>query len=169
MMMETSVYGREHRYVARLLAASTNDRIPLTFRSGGTSLSGQASTDGVLVDTRRSFRRIEVLGEGAGVAPGPHLGEVEALMGDLALAETHAAGRLDEVRVDLPVEGMLDPACAGPSHLVPPDGTSLPLNGTVTGSCAKVSSKRVRKLQSEPIGIHVVGASCTLSIETGSS
>ena len=44
---------------------------PLTFRSGGTSLSGQAGTDGILVDTRRHFRDIEVLDGGARVRVGP--------------------------------------------------------------------------------------------------
>ena len=36
--------------VAELLRQATARREPLTFRSGGTSLSGQASTDGLLVD-----------------------------------------------------------------------------------------------------------------------
>jgi D-lactate dehydrogenase len=59
------------REVAAVLAASRRQGVPVTFRSGGTSLSGQASTAGVLVDTRRGFRRIEVLGEGALVRTGP--------------------------------------------------------------------------------------------------
>ncbi|RIJ71255.1 FAD-binding oxidoreductase [Nakamurella silvestris] len=45
--------------------------VPLTFRSGGTSLSGQAGTDGLLVDTRRHFRQVEVLDGGARVRCGP--------------------------------------------------------------------------------------------------
>ena len=45
--------------------------VPLTFRSGGTSLSGQAVTDGILVDIRRHFRDIEVLDDGARVRVGP--------------------------------------------------------------------------------------------------
>lgn len=57
--------------VAALLRASRRTGVPLTFRSGGTSLSGQAGTDGVLVDTRRAFRRIEVLDDGARVRTGP--------------------------------------------------------------------------------------------------
>ena len=57
--------------VARLLAASHESGIPVTFRSGGTSLSGQASTDGVLVDTRRHFRGIEVLEDGRRVRVQP--------------------------------------------------------------------------------------------------
>lgn len=57
--------------VAELLAVSRAHGVPITFRSGGTSLSGQAGTDGVLVDTRRHFRGIEVLGDGARVRTGP--------------------------------------------------------------------------------------------------
>ncbi|MEJ8282156.1 FAD-binding and (Fe-S)-binding domain-containing protein [Pseudonocardia spirodelae] len=45
--------------------------VPLTFRSGGTSLSGQGVTDGILVDTRRHFRDIEILDDGARVRVGP--------------------------------------------------------------------------------------------------
>ena len=59
------------REVAAVLAASRAQGVPVTFRSGGTSLSGQASTAGVLVDTRRGFRRIEVLDDGARVRTGP--------------------------------------------------------------------------------------------------
>ncbi|MFF9778772.1 FAD-binding and (Fe-S)-binding domain-containing protein [Streptomyces sp. NPDC013978] len=57
--------------VAALLRTCGRDGTALTFRSGGTSLSGQASTDGVLVDTRRHFRGIEVLDGGARVRTGP--------------------------------------------------------------------------------------------------
>lgn len=43
----------------------------ITFRSGGTSLSGQSVTDGILVDTRKNFRDIEVLDDGLKVRVGP--------------------------------------------------------------------------------------------------
>ncbi len=43
--------------VARLLRATAAAGVPLTFRAGGTSLSGQAGGDGVLVDVRRHFQR----------------------------------------------------------------------------------------------------------------
>ncbi|MEV5709810.1 FAD-binding and (Fe-S)-binding domain-containing protein [Actinoallomurus sp. NPDC052274] len=54
--------------------------LPLTFRSGGTSLSGQAVTDHLLVDTRRHFRGIEVLDGGSRVRvqPGAVLRQVNA-------------------------------------------------------------------------------------------
>ncbi|AZI56977.1 FAD-binding oxidoreductase [Nakamurella antarctica] len=57
--------------VGRLLRTSAAHGIPLTFRSGGTSLSGQAVTDGVLVDTRRNFREIEIIDDGHRVRIGP--------------------------------------------------------------------------------------------------
>ncbi len=57
--------------VGRLFAAAAAHGIPITFRSGGTSLSGQAGTDGILVDTRRHFRSIEVLDGGMRVRIGP--------------------------------------------------------------------------------------------------
>ncbi|MDO5750697.1 MAG: FAD-binding and (Fe-S)-binding domain-containing protein [Rothia sp. (in: high G+C Gram-positive bacteria)] len=57
--------------VADIFRAASALNLPLTFRSGGTSLSGQASTDALLVDTRKHFRSIEVLDEGRRVRVGP--------------------------------------------------------------------------------------------------
>ena len=54
MMAEAAVRGRS-----------------ITFRSGGPSLSGQAQSRSLLVDTRRGFRAIEVLDDGARVRVGP--------------------------------------------------------------------------------------------------
>ena len=62
---------RDAAEVGRLFAAAKRAGVPLTFRSGGTSLSGQAVTGGILADTRRHFRRIEVLDDGARVRVGP--------------------------------------------------------------------------------------------------
>lgn len=66
--------------VAELLADASRSGRPVTFRSGGTSLSGQSVTDQVLVDTRASFRGIEVLdgGERVRVQPGATVREVNA-------------------------------------------------------------------------------------------
>ncbi|QTE31657.1 FAD-binding oxidoreductase [Pengzhenrongella sicca] len=69
--------------VGRLLRASAAQGVPLTFRSGGTSLSGQALTDGVLVDVRRNFKGIEVLDGGARVSVQPGV-TVRALNARLA-------------------------------------------------------------------------------------
>lgn len=69
--------------VGGLLRASAAQGVPLTFRSGGTSLSGQSVTDGVLVDVRRNFRDIEVLDDGARVRVQPGV-TVRALNARLA-------------------------------------------------------------------------------------
>ncbi len=61
------VVARETTDVARTLAVARTHGVGVTFRSGGTSLSGQGVGDGVLIDTRRGFRDIEVLDEGARV------------------------------------------------------------------------------------------------------
>ncbi|GAA4846328.1 FAD-binding and (Fe-S)-binding domain-containing protein [Pseudonocardia benzenivorans] len=62
---------RDAGEVARLFTAVAAVGTHLTFRSGGTSLSGQAVTDGVLVDTRKFFRGIEILDDGQRVRVGP--------------------------------------------------------------------------------------------------
>jgi len=57
--------------VAAILRAASEAGTPVTFRSGGTSLSGQASTEGILIDTRKAFRRIDVLDGGTRVRAQP--------------------------------------------------------------------------------------------------
>mgnify|MGYP001424635850 CR=1 FL=1 len=57
-------------------------RVPVTFRAGGTSLSGQGVGAGLLVDIRRHFNRFEVLDDGARVRcePGVLLQRVNAAL-----------------------------------------------------------------------------------------
>jgi D-lactate dehydrogenase len=64
--------------VAALFAYATANGERLTFRSGGTSLSGQASTGNILVDTRRFFRSISIEEDGliARVGPGATVRQV---------------------------------------------------------------------------------------------
>ncbi len=52
----------------------------VTFRSGGTSLSGQSVSDGIMIDTRQHFRGVEVLDGGARVRcqPGATVRQVNA-------------------------------------------------------------------------------------------
>lgn len=59
--------------MSALLAECTATGRRLTFRSGGTSLSGQAQTDSLLVDTRRHFRDATVLDDGRRLRTGPGL------------------------------------------------------------------------------------------------
>ena len=53
--------------VRRLFALGRANRVPLTFRAAGTSLSGQAVTDGILVDLSHDWRGVEVLDGGGTV------------------------------------------------------------------------------------------------------
>ncbi len=81
LLLPTAVVTpRDAHEVARLLRATASAGVPLTFRSGGTSLSGQAGTDGVLADVRRHFTSIEVLDDGARVRvqPGVTVRQVNA-------------------------------------------------------------------------------------------
>ncbi|MFF2054044.1 FAD-binding and (Fe-S)-binding domain-containing protein [Leifsonia sp. NPDC058194] len=57
--------------VADLLVSARDRGLPVTFRSGGTSLSGQGVTAGVLADTRHAFRTADVLDGGARVRVQP--------------------------------------------------------------------------------------------------
>ncbi len=57
--------------VRGLFRLSHRERVPLTFRAAGTSLSGQAVTDGILVDVSRHWRSVEVLEDGAAVRVQP--------------------------------------------------------------------------------------------------
>lgn len=57
--------------IKALFAWSHRQRVPLTFRAAGTSLSGQAITNGVLIDLSRHWRTLEVLHGGARVRVGP--------------------------------------------------------------------------------------------------
>ncbi|MDT7577539.1 MAG: D-lactate dehydrogenase [Pseudonocardiales bacterium] len=57
--------------VGRLLELARRRGVPLTFRSGGTSLSGQGVTDQLLVDVRRHFRGLEILDDGLRVRVDP--------------------------------------------------------------------------------------------------
>jgi D-lactate dehydrogenase len=51
--------------VQRLFTFSRREKIPLTFRAAGTSLSGQAVSDGILAVLSRGWREYEVLDDGA--------------------------------------------------------------------------------------------------------
>ena len=74
------IEGRDTAHVAELFRVAAEHELPVTFRSGGTSLSGQAGTEHLLIDTRRNFRDIEVLDGGARVRtqPGATLRSVNA-------------------------------------------------------------------------------------------
>jgi D-lactate dehydrogenase len=57
--------------VQQLFEWSHQERVPVTFRAGGTSLSGQSVTDGVLVDLSRYWRKVQPEAEGLQVRVQP--------------------------------------------------------------------------------------------------
>jgi D-lactate dehydrogenase len=66
--------------VQALLGVSQRQQVPLTFRAAGTSLSGQAVTDGLLVEVARHWKRVTVEDGGlrVRVQPGAIGGHVNA-------------------------------------------------------------------------------------------
>ena len=76
------VLARDAADVGRLMAFCAGEGIPLTFRSGGTSLNGQSQSDGILVDVRRHFTGVEIQDEGARarVRPGTVLGHANRVL-----------------------------------------------------------------------------------------
>ena len=73
LLKPKAIYTPETKeHLAEIFALATELGIGVTFRSGGTSLSGQATSDGFLVDTRKNFRGIKVgeNGELVSVSPG---------------------------------------------------------------------------------------------------
>jgi D-lactate dehydrogenase len=76
------VFPRTIAEIQQLFDWSRHYRIPLTFRAAGTSLSGQAVTDGVLVEVRRYWQRWELLENGRAVRaqPGVRAGLLNAFL-----------------------------------------------------------------------------------------
>jgi D-lactate dehydrogenase len=76
------VFPRTLEEVQELFRFSHQAEIPLTFRGAGTSLSGQAVTDGILVELPRHWRGVEALDRGARVRVQPGIvgGQVNALL-----------------------------------------------------------------------------------------
>jgi D-lactate dehydrogenase len=75
---------RDVEDVVKLLALARRTGTPLVFRAGGTSLNGQSQTDGILVDVRRHWQRVEIMQNGSRVRtqPGVVLGHVNRLLAE---------------------------------------------------------------------------------------
>ncbi|MHA7985308.1 FAD-binding and (Fe-S)-binding domain-containing protein [Rathayibacter sp. CAU 1779] len=71
LVPEAVVAPRSVEEVRSVFGAARASRRTLTFRSGGTSLSGQGVTSSVLVDTRRAFRGIRIEDDGRRVTVQP--------------------------------------------------------------------------------------------------
>ena len=76
LLPQAVVVAQDAEDVAKVLAYGREHSIPVTFRSGGTSLNGQAQSDGILVDVRRNFAgvRVEDGGDRVRLLPGTVLG-----------------------------------------------------------------------------------------------
>jgi D-lactate dehydrogenase len=72
LVPQVVVFVRDAEDVQAVLAVARTQRVPVCFRAGGTSLSGQAITDGILIVVSRFMRGITVLADGMQVrcAPG---------------------------------------------------------------------------------------------------
>jgi D-lactate dehydrogenase len=72
LIPQAVVLAKDVDEVRSLFGFSHAHRIPLTFRAAGTSLSGQAITDGILVEVARHWRtaRVEEGGKRVRVQPG---------------------------------------------------------------------------------------------------
>jgi D-lactate dehydrogenase len=68
--------------VGKVLAYARRTATPVNFRGGGTSLNGQAQTDGIMIDVRRWFSGVEVRdgGERATLRAGTLLGVANRLL-----------------------------------------------------------------------------------------
>jgi D-lactate dehydrogenase len=60
MIPKAVVQARSLEEIRALFAFSQQTRIPMTFRAAGTSLSGQAISDGLLVEVARNWRELRV-------------------------------------------------------------------------------------------------------------
>lgn len=76
------VLAHEVDDVRKLFDFSRRSGVPLTFRAGGTSLNGQAQSDGILVDVRRHWSGVSVESDGrlARVRPGTVLGHANRVL-----------------------------------------------------------------------------------------
>ena len=82
MLPKAVVFPANLSEIAALFAFSQKEKIPLTFRAAGTSLSGQAISDGLLVDISRHWRdvKLEADGQQIRVQPGVIGGYANAIL-----------------------------------------------------------------------------------------
>lgn len=82
LIPQAVVMAQQTDDIAKVLDYGRRNKIPVTFRAAGTSLNGQAQSDGILVDVRRHWAGVKVEQGGAVVRarPGTILGRVNAAL-----------------------------------------------------------------------------------------
>jgi D-lactate dehydrogenase len=82
LLPKAVVMARDAGDISKVLAYGRSKGVPVTFRAGGTSLNGQSQSDGILVDVRRHWTRVEVLDDGARarLRPGTVLGHANRVL-----------------------------------------------------------------------------------------
>jgi D-lactate dehydrogenase len=65
------VIAHDAEDVGKTIAYAREHGLPVNFRGGGTSLNGQAQTDGIMIDVRRWFSRVRIEHGGARARLGP--------------------------------------------------------------------------------------------------
>jgi D-lactate dehydrogenase len=71
LIPEAVVHPNSIQEIRDLFTYSWKNKIPLVFRAAGTSLSGQAITDGILVNLSRYWGKIQIENEGQSICLGP--------------------------------------------------------------------------------------------------
>ncbi len=102
LVPQAVVRVRDIEEIQRLFAYSQRSNIPLTFRAAGTSLSGQAITDGILVDISHDWRQAKVLENGETIRLGPGVIGMEA---NRLLAPLHRRIGPDPASIDAAMLG----------------------------------------------------------------
>ncbi|MGZ4619695.1 MAG: FAD-binding oxidoreductase, partial [Frankiaceae bacterium] len=82
LLPKAVVLARDVPDVGKVLRHARRSRVPVTFRGGGTSLNGQAQTDGIMLDVRRHWTGVSVEDHGGRVRvrPGTVLGHVNRVL-----------------------------------------------------------------------------------------
>jgi D-lactate dehydrogenase len=82
LLPKAVVMAHDTQDVAKVIDFGRRSGIPVVFRAGGTSLSGQAQSDGILVDVRRHWAGVTVEDDGrlARVRPGTILGHANRVL-----------------------------------------------------------------------------------------
>src|SRR5689334_24845054 len=60
LLPKAVVMAQDANDIAKVLDYGRRNQVPVTFRAGGTSLNGQAQSDGILVDVRRHWRGTKI-------------------------------------------------------------------------------------------------------------